>query len=384
MNLPSRRRHPRAARRRPAPPAALFAVLALLLAACGGDGGQLPGGEQSAGPGGATDAETGEVAETGDAEEPDATAPAVTSDLVVVATTSILGDIVTNLVGQDGTVEVLMPPGVDPHGFQPSAADAALLRQADLVVANGLQLEESLVDALAVAAEEGVRVFELADHLDPIAFGETDHDDHAHQDDHAHDDDHAHEDDDHGHDHGPEDPHVWFDPVRMADGVRLLAAELAEVDDHLDTAAWEQRGDDYATQVLAVHDELEEAFAAIPAEDRQLVTNHDSLGYLADRYDFEVIGTVLPGSSTMAEADARAFAALVATIEEADVPAIFTENIDSATLAEQLATEVGGRSDREVEVVALYTDALGDPGSGAEDYLGLLRENARRITDALT
>jgi zinc/manganese transport system substrate-binding protein len=366
------------------PVTAIVGALALLAAACGAGA--------TDGPSASTEQGTGEQ----EAAEP-------TSDLLVVATTSILGDITANLVGDDGTVEVIMPPGADPHGFQPSASDAALLREADLVVANGLQLEESLVTALEAAAEDGIRVLEVADQLDPIEFdadgsgddhGRGEGDDHGHGEDdghgHGEDDGHGHgEDDGHGHGeddghaHGPEDPHIWFDPVRMADGVRLIAAELAAVDDHLDAEEWEGRGDAYAQELLAVHEEMEELFATIPAENRQLVTNHDALGYLAHRYGFEVLGTVIPGATTQAEADARRFSQLIQTVEEAGVRAVFAENTDSTALADQLASEVVGRSDLEVEVVRLYTDALGEPGSGAETYLDLLRTTAQRITDAL-
>jgi ABC-type Zn uptake system ZnuABC Zn-binding protein ZnuA len=388
---------------RPAPRAAVVvvALFALVLAACGTDT-EVPASTDEAG------------------------GQAVTSDLLVVATTSILGDIVEQLVGDDGTVEVIMPPGADPHGFQASASDAALLREADLVVANGLQLEESLISALAAAEEEGVRVLEVADQLDPIEFGAgapADHghdeddghgheeddghgheeddghgheedDGHGHEDDDGHghedDDEHGHEDDDgHGHEdddghaHGPEDPHVWFDPIRMVDAIGLIVAELAEVDDHLDAEEWERRGEDYADQLLTVHDEMVDELASIPDDRRKLVTNHDALGYLAHRYGFEVLGTVIPGSSTQAEADARQFSQLIETVEEAAVPAVFAENTDSTVLAEQLASEVVGRSDLEVEVVSLYTDALGEPGSGAETYLGLLRTTSQRIAEAL-
>jgi zinc/manganese transport system substrate-binding protein len=364
---------------RPAPRAAVVvvALFALVLAACGTDT-EVPASTDEAG------------------------GQAVTSDLLVVATTSILGDIVEQLVGDDGTVEVIMPPGADPHGFQASASDAALLREADLVVANGLQLEESLISALAAAEEEGVRVLEVADQLDAIEFGAgapADHgheeddghgheedDGHGHEDDdgHGHEDDdgHGHEDDD-GHAHGPEDPHVWFDPIRMVDAIGLIVAELAEVDDHLDAEEWERRGEDYADQLLTVHDEMVDELASIPDDRRKLVTNHDALGYLAHRYGFEVLGTVIPGSSTQAEADARQFSQLIETVEEAAVPAVFAENTDSTVLAEQLASEVVGRSDLEVEVVSLYTDALGEPGSGAETYLGLLRTTSQRIAEAL-
>jgi len=143
------------------------------------------------------------------------------------------------------------------------------------------------------------------------------------------------------------------------------------------------RADAYVEELMEVHEEMEAMFATIPDANRQLVTNHDALGYLAVRYDFEVLGTVIPGSSTQADADPRGFSELIATVEEADVPAVFAENTDSTVLAEQLASEVIGRGDLDIEVVRIYTDALGEEGSGAETYLGLLRTTAELITDAL-
>jgi zinc/manganese transport system substrate-binding protein len=371
------------------------AAAALLLTACGAAG----EGDETA-----TDADPG--LEDGEVEE--------TDDLLVVATTSILGDLVENLLGDDGEVEVVMPPGADPHGFEPSAADAAMLREADLVVANGLALEENLLSALESAEEDGVRVFELADQLDPIDFdwegphdhghgddGEDDghddgHDDGAEDDGHGHDD--GAEDDGHGHDdeaeddahdeeggdgHGPEDPHFWHDPVRTADGVTLIAAELAELSEVVDADEWDARAEAYADEILAVHEEVEETLSVIDDGDRVLVTNHDAFGYLAVRYDFEVLGTVIPGSSTQAEANPREFSELIQTVEEAGVTAVFSENTESDRLAEQLASEVVDRSDLDIEVVQLYSDALGEDGSGAETYLDMLRDNARRIADAL-
>jgi zinc/manganese transport system substrate-binding protein len=370
-----------------------------------------------------------------------------TDDLQVVATTSILGDVVENLLGEDGTVEVIMPPGSDPHGYEPSARDGAMLREADLVIANGLQLEENLLSALEAAEEDGVRVFEVAGRLDPIDFdwegphdhGHGDEDDdgpahedddgHAHEDDdgHAHEDDgsdegdgHSHEEDDghshddeddghshdddqnghghdededengHGHDdegdghgHGPEDPHFWHDPIRMADAAHLIAAELADVSEVVDADEWEARARGYEEEILAVHEEVEQILAEVPDEHRKLITNHDSFGYLAARYDFEVLGTVVPGATTDAETNPGDFAELIQTLEEAQVPAIFSENIESDRLSEQLASEVLGRSDLEVEVIELFSDALGEPGSGGETYLGMLRTNAERIADGL-
>jgi zinc/manganese transport system substrate-binding protein len=366
---------------RPARALLMCGAAALLLTACG-----------AADEGDDAGAQADPEVEEGEAEE--------TDDLLVVATTSILGDLVGNLLGDDGEVEVVMPPGTDPHGFEPSAADAAMLREADLVVANGLQLEENLLSALESAEQDGARALELADQLDPIDFDWDGPDDHGH-DDEGEDDGHDDEggDDGHGHDdegeddglgeeagdggHGPEDPHFWHDPVRTADGVALIAAELADVSEVVDADEWEARAETYADEILAVHAEVEETLSVIEDGDRVLVTNHDAFGYLASRYDFEVLGTVIPGASTQAEANPREFSQLIETVEEAGVATVFSENTESDRLAEQLASEVVDRSDLEIEVVQLYSDALGEQGSGAETYLDMLLENARRIADAL-
>ncbi len=340
---------------------------ALVLASCGvGEGGDDGGEERS-----------GEAATASSTEGP----------VRVVATTSILGDIVGELVGDDGEVVVLMGPGVDPHGYAPSARDAAALQDADLVVANGLRLEEPLLDALEAAEEVGVAVFEMAPRLDPLAFGEDadTHDDHDH--DHADDTDdgHDHADDgDHaGHDHGPEDPHVWFDPDRMARGVELLGAQLAEVAPQVDAAEWERRAATYADELRRIDGELAAAFEAVPADRRILVTNHEALGYLAARYDLEVLGTVIPGTTTQVETDPRAFTELIEVLEQHQVRTIFADNTDDTRLAEQLARETRGRGDLEVEVVEVTTDALGEPGTPTATYLGLLRETGTTIAERL-
>ncbi len=400
----SRTRTHRPRRRSPLRILALAALLGIALAGCG--------------EGASTDTDPDPVAEDVGAEDAAADAPETESQEAattddgphIVVTTSILGDVVRTLVGEDGRVDVVMPPGTDPHGFQPSAADAAMFREADLVVANGLDLEEPLLGALQAAEEDGVPVFTLADKLDPIEYedgdehGHEDEDDQAHEDEddqaHEDEDDQAHEDDDRGHededdqahededdhdadDHGPEDPHVWFDPIRMAEGVQLLAAEIATVDTQLDAAEWETRGEASAAELRQLDEDLQRIFADIPADDRLLVTNHDALGYLAARYDFELVGTVIPGSSTQAEADAQGFAELIETVEDAGVSAVFAENTDSTALADQLASEVIGRGDLDVEVVRIYTDALGEDGTGAETYPGMMRTTATLIADAL-
>lgn len=294
-------------------------------------------------------------------------------DVRVVATTSILGDVVGDVVGDHAEVQVLVPPGQDPHGFAPSARQAQDLRAADLVVANGLQLEEALLDVLDAAEADGVPVLHLAEHLDPIAPSGA-------VDDHVDEDDHADEAaDDATEEGGPLDPHVWLDPVRMADGARLVAERLesAGIGDDVD---WATRGEAVATDLEALHGEIATILQPVPDACRKLVTAHDSLGYFATRYDFDVVGSVVPGTSTQAEPSARDFAALAATLREVGVRAVFVGVGQSTRLADALADEVGG----DVTVVELYTGSLGEPGSGADDYAGMLTTDARRIAEALS
>jgi zinc/manganese transport system substrate-binding protein len=315
---------------------------------------------------------------TGCASEPGAApAGAVAEGPLVVATTTILADLVSQLLGDAGHVESLMGPGQDPHGFSPSARQAERLRRADLVVANGLGLEEGVGDAIAAAEAAGVPVVRVAEEVDVLPpGGESVHD---HEDVHDSEDggDEAEDPEgDDGHDHGEGDPHVWFDPVRTAEGMRAVGAALADLDPAGD---WDARTDALVDDLTTLDAEIAELLAPVPERCRQLVTNHDNLGYLAARYDLEVIGTVLPGTSASADPSARAFAELVELLRRTGVPAVFVDTTVATRPAEVLTSEVG----RDVAVVELYTDALGEPGSGADTYAGMLTTDARRIADAL-
>lgn len=287
----------------------------------------------------------------------------------VVATTNILGDVVRNVVGADGDVEVLIPTGADPHDFQPSSQQVAKLVAADLVVANGLGLEEGLLDALESAASDGAPIVYLAPDLDPLLFsGDHDHDaDHEEAD---------HEETDHDTASGSLDPHVWLDPVRMAEAARIVADALATLDSSID---WTARADDYASRLADSDGRIQEILSAIPPENRKLVTNHDALGYFAARYGFTVIDTVIPGGATLGEPSSDELARLVENIRNEEVRAIFAETTEPTALAEAIAAEVGSG----VEVVELFTGSLGGPGSGAETLIELLESNAARIAAAL-
>ena len=265
----------------------------------------------------------------------------------VVVTTSILGDVVRSIVGNAGRVEVLMPNGSDPHEFQPSARQTAELRDADLVVTNGLGLEGSgLADSISSAKKDGVHVFELGPELDPIRP------------------------------HGHVDPHVWFDPARMARGAELLGARLADALDRPDLVA---AGERYAARLRETDRRVSVELAQLPADRRLLVTNHDVLEYFAARYGFKIVGTVIPGGTTLGASDAASLAALARTVRDAGVPAVFAETSAPQSLSRALASEAG----HDVAVVELFTEALGPRGSGAEHYPDLLLTDARRIAEAL-
>lgn len=310
---------------------------------------------------------------------------AASDQMQIVATTTIIGEVVANVVGDDATVTVLTPNGADPHDFQPSAAQVALINEADLVVANGLNLEEGLFDVLEAAHDDGVNVLELAPALNPLPFTgghdddqdhDDDHDDADHEDD-GHDEDADHEDGQESHDHaGGLDPHFWFDPLRVATAADLVAAELVQLDAGF---AWQDRADEYRTELEALDASIQELLSGVPAESRNLVTNHDSLGYLAERYGFEVAGTVIPSGPELSDPSSEELAGLVTLMDELDVAAIFADTTLSTELASAVAAELGSA----VEVVELYTGSLGDEGSGAETLLGMLRINAERIAAAL-
>ncbi len=300
-----------------------------------------------------------------DGDGTDAAQDASGSGSLAVGTTTMLGDVVGDIMEcAGGTAETLMTIGADPHDFSASSEQVASLVNADLVVANGLGLEEGIQDALEGAEADGAIVMEVAPQVNPIEFaGGSSHADE--------------EGEEHSDEEGSMDPHFWQDVARMAEAAKMIGGELAEV-----------TGDDaYAACGTEVHDTLKETdeqvreiLSAVPPERRVLVTDHDALGYLAEAYDFEVAGVVIPGGSTLAEPSSQELTELVAVIEDEGVLAIFANYANPTALVEAVAAETGD----EVAVVELYTDSLGPEGSGAETYSGMVTTNAQRIADALS
>lgn len=273
---------------------------------------------------------------------------------LVAVTTNILGDVVGELVGNEVEVLTLMPPGADPHSFEISARTGAELRHAELIVANGLGLEEGLTAHVDAAEADGVGSFLAGDHLEVLEYADGDS-------------------------AGEPDPHFWTDPARMIDVVTALGDRLAEIEG-VDSDAIAGHTAAYLAELEALDAEMTETFAAIPAERRALVTNHHVFGYLADRFDFRVIGAVIPSGTTLAAPSASDLRDLVAAMDGAGVTTIFAESSQPDRLVQVLADEAG----RDVDVVALVTESLTEPDGAAPTYLHLMRGNTERIATGLS
>jgi zinc/manganese transport system substrate-binding protein len=271
----------------------------------------------------------------------------------IVVSTNILGDVVEELVGDQAQVATLMKPNADPHSFEISAQEAATLRDADLLVSNGLGLEEGLQQHLDAAAADDVAMFVAGDAIEVLDYSEGDAE-------------------------GMPDSHFWTDPERMIDVVDAIAPVLADIDG-IDPQVLDTTVDEYRDELQTLDAEMTAAFATIPENRRALVTNHHVFGYLAQRFDFDIVGAVIPGGTTLAAPSASDLADLVDAIEEAGVPAIFAESSSPDRLAQALASE----ADVQVEVIELFTESLTGPDEGAPDYLTMMRVNTERITTGL-
>ena len=301
--------------------------------------------------------------------------------LSIVVSTTVLGGVVSDIArcaeGDDQAVTVVMPAGVDPHDFQPSSAQVASMVAADLVIVNGLGLEEGLLPALDSIGSDGARVLEIGALIDPLPFGAEaeEHSEDEHHDDHA-DEDHSEsgaEEDDHA--HGAYDPHFWMDMDRMAAAARLIGEEV----ETFGAEGYSACGEEVAASIEAAEQELLDTLAGVPDARRILVTDHDALSYFAESYGFRVIGVVIPGGSTLGEPNSQELAALVSVIQDQDVPAIFGDATLSNEILEILAAEAG----RDVQVVPLFIGSLGGPDSGATSYEEMMMTNADRIAQAL-
>ncbi|WP_420037547.1 zinc ABC transporter substrate-binding protein AztC [Streptomyces sp. cg28] len=280
----------------------------------------------------------------------------------IVVTTNILGDITRQIAGDEADVSVLMKPNADPHSFGLSAVQAAELESADLVVYNGLGLEENVLRHVEAARTSGVATFAAGEAADPLTF-------------------HT------GADGGPgeetaraPDPHFWTDPDRVRTAAGLIADRIVEHVDGVDEKAVRGNAERYDGQLADLTAWMEKSFAAVPEDRRALVTNHHVFGYLADRFGLRVIGAVIPSGTTLASPSSSDLRSLTQAMRKAHVRTVFADSSQPTRLAEVLRQEVGG----DVDVVALYSESLTEKGEGAGTYLDMMRANTTAMAEGLS
>jgi ABC-type Zn uptake system ZnuABC Zn-binding protein ZnuA len=316
--------------------------------------------------------------------------------LSVLATTPIVGDVVRQIGGEGVRVTVLMPVGVDPHTFEPSPQDVARVAEADVVFASGAGLEVFLETLLKNAGGKALHV-DLSEGIplrpfEGIAGHGHEHEGHGHKHGHEHGhgkegekSEHGHEHEGHGHKHGHKhghhehgewDPHVWMDPINVITWTHTIEATLIRLDPER-ADLYRRNAEAYRAQLRELDAWIREQVAQIPPENRELVTEHQALAYFADRYGFKHVGTILPAATTAAQPSPQELAALEEAIRALGVKAVFTSSTVDPALAQRVAEDTGTR------LVWLYVDSTGEPGSGADSYIGMMRVNVRRIVEAL-
>ena len=300
--------------------------------------------------------------------------------LKAVASITIIQDIAKNVAGDKIDVDYLVPTNGDVHSYEPTPADVQKIADADLILVNGVGLEQFLNKLIADSGTKG-KVITVSEGLPIQKFLSIE----------ARADASAPETPQilgisgsyqcgapqPGEEIGECDPHMWQNVVNaIVYTLNIRDAFIAA--DPADADTFNTNAGNYIAQLEQLDAEMFTDLASIPAANRLLVTNHDAMGYFATRYGFQIAGVVLPGGTTNQEPDPQAVAQLIDTIKSKNVKAVFLENVASDAMANQIASEAG------VKVVqALYTDALGDPGSSGDTYIHMMQANIKTLQAAL-
>lgn len=309
-----------------------------------------------------------------------------TSPFDVVATYSILGDLVKQVGGEQVTVKTLVGADGDAHTYEPTPNDSVNLAKSVLLFENGLEFETWL-DKLYEASGSHAKRIVVSKDIKPRRLDHEQEDDGEHHEDHADHDNHGHKEhgdhDDHdhhehAHHHGEFDPHVWHDVPHVISMVKVIAKALQKVDS-VNAQKYQTSADRYVGQLTELDQWIKQQVATIPKKNRKLVTTHDAYNYFAQRYGFEVISVLGSLSSEVADPSAADMARVIDAIKSFDVPAVFAENIINPKLTEQLAQQSG------VKVVGtLYSGALGEAGTNGDTYIKMMRTNVNTIVKALS
>lgn len=275
----------------------------------------------------------------------------------VAVTISILQDLVEQVGGDRVEAFSIVPVGGSPETFQPSPRDAGRISESRVVFENGLGLDDWVEDLLESAGNEEQTVVELSEGLETLEDDEHEEEQEAEEE--------------HGHAEG--NPHLWLDVANAERYVERIRDTLVEVAPD-GTEEYEANAEEYLAKLEELDGYIKEKAEDIPEERRKLVTFHDAFPYFAEAYGFELVGVVLENPE--AEPGSREVAEVVRTIEEEEVPVVFTEPQFNSGLADTIAQEAG------VEVRELYTDTLIEDGA-ANTYEAMMRTNIDRISEAL-
>jgi ABC-type Zn uptake system ZnuABC Zn-binding protein ZnuA len=288
--------------------------------------------------------------------------------LKVVATTNIIGDVVSNVARDTVDLTVLIAIGQDPHSYEPTPQALAAIEDANVIFVNGLDLEEVLMTTIENTAT-GV-VVPVSAGIEPLVVEKNEREGAE---------EHAEEGGEHVHANG--NPHFWMDPANVIVWTQNIETVLSQADP-ANQEQYAANADAYRARLEEVDAYARQQLALVPEANRKLVTDHDSLEYFAKAYGFEVIGTVIPGTSTTGEASAGDVAALVDVIRQQNVPAVFVGTSASRglqSLADTIANEVGSQ----VKVLPLLTGSLAPMGQPGDTYLGLIRFDVDQIVEGL-
>ncbi len=266
---------------------------------------------------------------------------------VVLASASFLADIAQNVAGDRLTVNSLLPAGTDPHSYQPVPADAVKIEQSTVLIVNGIDYEH-FIESLLENTDGERLIITVSNGLEPL-----------------------HEDE-----HEAGDPHMWLDPNLVITYVKNIRAGLTDADPE-GADVYQTNADAYIAQLEDLDAWITQEVAHIPAERRLLVTNHEALGYFAERYGFQIVGTLLQSASSGASVSAQELSAVIEEINATGAPAIFLDEVENGNLAQQIAEETGV-----LIVDDLHLESLTD-GAPAGTYIGMMRYNVMRIVEAL-
>lgn len=281
------------------------------------------------------------------------------STLSVLASTTFLADIAQHVAGDRLNVDSLLPVGTDPHAYQTTPADVVKISKSTVLILNGIEYEHFIEPLLENADGERLVITATA-RLEPHQMEE-----HAGE---------TESDDEHEHEAG--DPHMWLDPNLVVTYVENIRDGLIQADPE-GAEIYKANADTYIAQLMGLDAWIKEQVETIPVERRLLVTNHESMGYFAERYGFTIVDTILPSFSSDASASAQEIAEVIEAIRSSGAPAIFLSDVENNALANQIAEETG------VQVVtSLRLESLTD-GAPAATYIEMMKYNVSELVKAL-